>query len=144
MTAWFASPSLSGTACKIRSWLRKLKQFRDELAEVGQAERIDWIDFSAPPNGCCFALGGPMAVLRETALKSPKLLSPKFAEMFDSAKYQFLSIDKFRMHFQYLMSHERAVSHDFFLITAADQALPDRFSRTASLTDSKALRPFKW
>jgi hypothetical protein len=147
-SAQFQHPRLSfmslGQCIPLLARLPQAQHFRGELAELGQAEWIDWIDFSAPPDGCCFALSDPMAVLGKKDLKSPKLLSPKFAEMFDSAKYQLLSKDKFRMHFQYLMSHDRAVGYDFFLITAADQSLPDRFLRNASVTNFTALRPFKW
>ncbi len=131
-----------GQCIPLLACLPQAKAFRAELALLGQAPWIDWIDFSAPPDGCCFALADPMPLAGVPSLKSPKLLSPKFAEMFEAARYRILRKDKFQMHFQYLMSHDRAVDYDYFLITAADKTLKDRFAHVPSVTNFVALRPF--
>jgi hypothetical protein len=72
----------------------------------------------------------------------PKLLSPRFAEMFDAAGYRSLKKDKFRMHFQYLMASERAVDYDYFRITAGARTLGQRFAHCESVRDYAGLRPF--
>ncbi|PVE41816.1 hypothetical protein [Limnohabitans planktonicus] len=123
--------------------LPQAQQFRAELSLLGQTQWIDWIDFSAPPDGCCFALSDPLALNELRPYKAPKLLSPRFAEMFESAQYRALRKDKFRMHFQYLMASDRAVDYDFFLITAADRSLATRYADAASVVDFSGLRPFQ-
>lgn len=70
----------------------------------------------------------------------PKLMSPRFAEMFDSATYAALRHDRFRIHFQYLMASERAVPYDFFAITAGSQTLAQRFADSPSVTDFSGFR----
>ena len=131
-----------GQCIPLLASLPQAKQFRAELSLLGQTDWIDWIDFSAPPDGCCFALNDPLAFTGQRPHKAPKLLSPRFAEMFEAAQYRALRKDKFRMHFQYLMASERAVDYDFYLITATDQTLSQRFAQLPGVTNYKALQPF--
>lgn len=123
-----------GQCIPLLALLPQAQQFREDLSLLGQTDWLDWIDFSAPPDGSCFALSDPMALTVGEPVKSPKLLSPKFAAMFDPLRYRSLRKDKFRIHFQYLMSHERAVDYDFFLITAGDRTLQERFAHVQSVT----------
>jgi hypothetical protein len=105
--------------------------FRAELAELAQAEGLDWIDFSAPPDGCCFALCDPVTACGVQAggrhPGRPKLLSPRFAELFEPGRYRELRRDKMRMHFQYLMASQRPGDYDFFRITAGARTLGQRY-----------------
>ncbi|MES2978745.1 MAG: hypothetical protein V4731_10000 [Pseudomonadota bacterium] len=129
-----------GQCIPLLALLPQAKRFRAELALLGQAAWVDWIDFSAPPDGCCFALSDPLALTDDGRGRSPKLLSPKFAEMFPLLPYQALRQDKYRMHFQYLMAHERAVDYDYFAISAGDQTLSERFAHLESVRNFTDLR----
>jgi len=119
--------------------------FREELAELATAPRLDWIDFSAPPDGCCFALTDPVAGSGVTPARRvpdrPKLLSPRFAEMFDGPAYELLKRDKFRLHFQYLAAAGQPVAYDYFRITGGARTLAARFADSPSVTDFDRLRP---
>lgn len=120
-------------------------EFRDDLKCLASAEYIDWIDFSAPTDGCCFALVNPLSALQEgsDSIKgTPKLLSPRFAEMFSPADYMTIRRDRFRCHFQYLMASKKAVPFDYFAITAGHRTLADRFNADPSVTDYKDFRFF--
>lgn len=125
--------------------LPQARSFRQELAELARADALDWIDFSAPPDGCSFALADPMEGcgidVPGRLPDRPKLLSPRFAEMFDANTYHALRPDKFRIHFQYLMASQRPVDYDFFRITGGAMTLAQRFAGHASVTDYRALRP---
>ena len=124
--------------------LPQAKGFRADLQRLASAEGVDWVDFGAPPDGCCFALVNPIAAcgvipgVQQT--DRPKLLSPRFAEMFDAATYATLRRDRFRIHFQYLMASERQVPYDFFAITAGDQTLTQRFAESPSITNFNGFR----
>lgn len=131
-----------GQCIPLLACLPQANKFRSELSMLGQIDMIDWIDFSAPPDGCCFAMCDPLAMTRQRPYRAPKLLSPKFADMFGPAKYRTIRKDKFRMHFQYLMASERLVAYDFFLITAANLSLAERYKHAASVNDFTGLRPF--
>lgn len=121
--------------------------FRGDLQRLANATAIDWLDFSAPPDGCCFALTDPLAacgIRNEKGHKNrPKLLSPRFAEMFGSAQYTAIKRDKLRMHFQYLMAGSTAASYDFFAITGGSSTLSDRYMADASVKNYKGLQVFK-
>lgn len=118
--------------------------FRDDLRLLGRTADICWIDFSAPPDGCSFALCDPLQAcgvdLPGRLPDRPRLLSPRFVQMFDAPAYAALRRDKFRMHFQYLMAADKPASYDYFAITAGDQTLADRFAAHPSITDFKGLR----
>jgi hypothetical protein len=118
--------------------------FRQELTVLATAPKLEWIDFSAPPDGCCFALTDPVAGsgldLPNRAADRPKLLSPRFAQMFNGAAYAALKRDKFRMHFQYLMASPVPVEYDYFRITAGARTLQDRYAGQDSTRNFNALR----
>ena len=126
--------------------LPQANDFRADLQRLASAEGVDWIDFGAPPDGCCFALVDPIAACGVVAavpnLNRPKLLSPRFADMFAAPAYAALRRDRFRIHFQYLMASERAVPYDFFAITAGHQTLAERFADLPSVTGFKGFQPF--
>jgi hypothetical protein len=125
------------------SLLPQAQAFREELAELGRAERLDWVDFSAPPDGCCFALVDPLAScgLMRVADR-PRLLSPRFAEMFDADTYKLLRRDKLELHFQYIKASARQVSYDYFAITAGPLTLAGRFGATPGVVGYARFRPF--
>ena len=120
--------------------------FRSDLQRLAGATAIDWLDFSAPPDGCCFALTDPLAACGVSGFEEhenrPKLLSPRFAEMFGSAGYIAIKRDKLRMHFQYLMAGSKAVRYDFFAITAGASTLANRFKSDESVQRYAGLQIF--
>jgi hypothetical protein len=121
-------------------------RFRRELQALATAPALTWIDFSAPPDGCCFALVDPLTACDvrcgEALPDRPKLLSPRFAEMFGPGEYLALRNDKFRMHFQYLMASQRKTEYDYFAITAGALALETRFQALEGVKGYRALQPF--
>lgn len=122
--------------------LPQAEGFRHELARLSQT-RLDWIDFSAPPDGCCCALTDPYGLCGVPSARAdfPKLLNPRFADMFDAAAYQALKRDKLQLHFQYLMAAQRPSAYDYFAITAGDRFLADRFADQAPVRNYQGLRP---
>jgi hypothetical protein len=105
--------------------------FRDELRAVGTSPRVDWIDFSAAPDACCFPLVDPLAACGVRSAvggaTGPRLLSPRFFQMFEPAEYAARRRDKFSLHFQYLKAGQRAVDYDYFRITAGARTLAARY-----------------
>jgi hypothetical protein len=145
-----ASPVISlltlGHCIPMLGCLPQAQSFRDDLRLLATSQGIEWIDFTAPPDGCCFALVDPLAScgINESARfpDRPKLLSPRFAEMFNPADYQAIRRDKFRTHFQYLMATGQRTSYDYFAITAGGQALAKRFAEHQSVNNFTKLQIF--
>jgi hypothetical protein len=147
-----ARPVLSlltlGQCIPILGLLPQAVRFRQELARLATSTRLEqWIDFSAPPDGCCFALTDPLEACEVPVpgriIDHPKLLSPRFAQMFDAEGYKALRRDKFRMHFQYLMASALPAGYDYFRITAGSCTLSTRFQTNASVASYHDLRPFR-
>lgn len=126
------------------SSLPSAQRFRDELARIAAEPALDWVDISAPPDGCCFALTDPVAAAGLTASRAdhPRLLSPRFAALFSAEGYAALRRDRLRLHFQYLMAGERAGSYDYTAIVAGPQALGERFAGVPSVDDFRQFRLF--
>jgi pimeloyl-ACP methyl ester carboxylesterase len=120
--------------------------FRAELAVLAAEPSLDWVDFSAPPDGCCFALCDPLQACGVATDKDRcmrfKLLNPRFADMFDSAAYRALKKDRFELHFQYLKVSPRPVDYNYFDITAGPLRLWDRFVSLPGVVDYSGLKPF--
>ncbi|MES2974056.1 MAG: hypothetical protein V4757_10615 [Pseudomonadota bacterium] len=121
--------------------------FRSEIRQVALAPRVEWIDFSAPPDSCCFALVDPLDDAAGSASagsgRNPKLLSPRFAAMFAPQDYAALRADRFRLHFQYIMSAPLPDAYDYFAITAGAWTLATRFAGKPSVTDFNNLKLFR-
>ena len=135
-----------GQCIPLLGCLPQAQEFRQELHLLANAENVDWLDFCAPSDGCCFALVDPVAacgVIPDAPhTDRPKLLSPRFADMFDAATYAALRRDRFRIHFQYLLASKHVVPYDFFAITAGHQTLAQRFAHIPSVTDFGMFRLF--
>jgi hypothetical protein len=133
-----------GQCIPILSLLPKANRFRSQLASVANAEEIDWIDFTAPTDGACFALVDPVAATGITrpdnAEPRPKLLSTRYATLFTPQTYAGMRRSWYRHHFQYLMAGEKAGDYDFFAITAGNQTLGERFRAKASVTNFTGLK----
>ena len=108
--------------------------FRDELRILGHSDRLDWLDMTAPADGCSFVLTDPMICLprreRETRVppyRGPRLLSPRFAQLFSAERWLQIRPDKYRVHFQYLLAGEQAdpsgQGWDFFEVVAGPRPL---------------------
>ncbi|MQR00805.1 hypothetical protein [Glaciimonas soli] len=135
-----------GQCIPIVSLLPQAQQFRDALSTLAQAEKLDWIDFTAPTDGACFALVDPIAVSGISQVNpdepKPKLLSPRFARLFAPATYAKIRRNWYRTHFQYVMASEKAGEYDYFAITAGHLTLAERHQSLPSVQHYKRPKVF--
>lgn len=113
------------------------QRFRDELALVSRTPGLDWIDVSAAIDSACFPLCDPVEAsgLKQAnpTKPSPKIVSARFPKLFTPETYKVLRRQFKRAHFQYLLSAEIKGDYDYFLITAGDQTLGERFAHLGSV-----------
>ena len=118
--------------------------FRNDLRRVSDDPRITWVDVSAAIDGACFPLTDPLAAcgLEQADPKkpSPKIVSARFPKLFTPQTYKKLRRDFSRAHFQYLMAAELPGDYDYFLITAGDMTLGQRFAHLKSVTGFNRFR----
>ena len=120
--------------------------FRAELDRLARDPELDWVDFTAPPDGCCFALTDPITaagLAPAERANHPRLLSPRFASLFSPSRYASIKRDRFHLHFQYLMASELPGDYDYTAITAGPQTLGARFASQPSVTDFEQFRSFQ-
>lgn len=121
------------------------QSFRSNLQHLADSAQVRWIDFSAPPDGCCFALTDPLQscrLPRSAASRDRfKLLNPRFIEMHGLQTYQKLKRDKFALHFQYLCAPSQSTEYNYFAITGGGVSLWDRFIDRVSVDGFSDLKP---
>ena len=113
--------------------------FRRELSMLRDDRRFCWIDYGAPPDGCCFPLVDPTTHCGGAPDDEgkPKLLNPRFAQLFSKASYRAVRTDKFRCHFQYLMAGDIVGEYDYFSLTAGPHSLAQRHAGTKGVVGYK-------
>ena len=118
--------------------------FRKDLQRVSDDPRITWIDVSAAIDGACFPLTDPVSACglkqADPDKPSPKIVSARFPKLFTPETYKKLRRDFARAHFQYLMAAELPGDYDYFLITAGDMTLGQRFAHLKSVTGFNRFR----
>ena len=120
------------------------RQFRTDLLRLSASEQVDWIDVTSAVDGACIALSDPLAlsnVSRPAGIRQqPKLVSARFNKLFTPETYATIRRDFLRTHFQYLMAAELPGDYDYFLITAGDKTLAERFAHFDSVTGFNRFR----
>lgn len=129
-----------GECIPLLSYQPEATAFRQELGVLRGARDLNWIDVTAPPDGCCFALIDPTEVCEDglpdgnRGLSGPKRVSPRFAQCFPPERYQAVRRDKYRCHFQYLMAVEVPGTYDYFALSAGPRWLADSFAHQPAVT----------
>ena len=136
-----------GECIPMLSYQPEARCFREELAALARSPQLEWVDVTAPPDGCCFALVDPTAAARPAGAapagwRAPKRLSARFAQAFAPERYARLRKDKYRCHFQYLMATERPTDYDYFTVTGGPLRLADRFAAQRSVDDFRQFQMF--
>ena len=143
-----------GQCVPVLSYQPEAHGFRAELQCLRRRRDLQWLDVTAPPDGCCFALIDPTelspprrpdhveAADAAGGAQGPKRISARFATMFSDAQYRQIRRDKYRCHFQYLMAAEKLAEHDYFAITAGPQRLMQRHEKQPSVRGFRTFQRF--
>lgn len=124
----FALLSL-GQCIPLMSALSPAQALRGDLQTVANSP-IPWLDISAPIDWAAFPGVDPVAGAGLPPAPPgwhPRLLSPRFHQLFGPETYARLKRNRFQVHLQYLMASERPGAFDYFAITAGPQTLSARF-----------------
>ena len=127
-------PALSlltlGHVVPMVSFLPKAGRLRRDLHDLSGADRLTWVDVTAPGDGCAFALCDPVAVtgVAPAAKLWPLVLSASFTQTLSPERWRALRWKFFRLHFQYLCAFDRPRDYDYFQITAGPVPLGQRYA----------------
>ncbi|MEJ6394966.1 hypothetical protein V8J82_17010 [Gymnodinialimonas sp. 2305UL16-5] len=136
-----SGPTLSlltlGQVIPMLSFLPEAGRLRADLAAVSVSHRVDWVDISAPGDGCAFALCDPVSVtgLAGPAKRGPLVLSASFTQTLTAQTRDALKYRLFETHFQYLNAFDalpdRRDAYEYVRVTAGPMMLADRFATRA-------------
>jgi hypothetical protein len=125
----------------------KAQKFRSEIMVVARDPRVTWIDVSAAIDSVCCPLCDPLATSGlsqpDPANPKPKIVSARFPKLFRPESYAALRREFKRAHFQYLLSAELAGDYDYFLITAGNRRLGERFAHLDSVRNFNRFKLWK-
>jgi hypothetical protein len=125
----FAMLSL-GHCIPLLSALSPAAALRADLLRVSRSA-IPWLDVSAPIDWVAFPAVDPVTGAGLPAAPPgwhPRLVSPRFHQLFGPEAYARLKRNRFRVHLQYLMASQRAGQYDYFALTAGSQRLVERYA----------------
>lgn len=103
---------------------------RAEVRSLVTSQRLGWVDFQAPQDWMNFPGFNPVRDLDlgvpETGIANPLIRSAKFREIIAPDLYHRISLQPFRMHFQFLMANDAPGVFDIFALTLGGRCLRDR------------------
>ncbi|MGR3398644.1 MAG: hypothetical protein ACU0DH_11535 [Paracoccus sp. (in: a-proteobacteria)] len=119
-----------GQVIPMAAFLPDADRLRADLAFLGRAERVFWVDVTAPGDACCFALCDPVAVsgVAGPDQRSPLVLSAAFRQTLSPERQAALRGRWIQLHFQYVGAFDRPLNYDYFAITAGPLTLAQRFA----------------
>ncbi|NOD91398.1 hypothetical protein GS636_01200 [Ruegeria sp. HKCCD4884] len=122
-----------GQVVPMVSFLPNAHRLRADLQFLSKQPTVAWVDFTAPGDGCAFALCDPVAVsgVGSPDKKWPLVLSAAFTQTLSPERWKADRWRFFKLHFQYLCAFDRPGAYDYFRITAGPQTLAARFAGRA-------------
>lgn len=120
-----------GECIPLLSLLPNAQAIREDLAYLSITKTIYWVDYTSPADGACFPLVDPVSIsLSPQHIKnSPLLLSPRFYTLYTDEHYQKIRRSFYKLHFLYLMSHDKVGHYDFFALVTGKKSLKERFRK---------------
>ena len=117
-----------GECIPLLSLLPKATAIRKDLACLSSTKYLYWVDYTSPVDGACFPLVDPVKVSlpKQLFYSGPLLLSTRFHKLLDPIYYKKIRRNFYKMHFLYLMSHNKQGEYDFFAMTLGKQSLKKR------------------
>ena len=89
-------------------------------------EALDCVDYSSPADGLCYPQLESQDLDQNLDDQTCILKSPRFHTLFDADHYaRIVRRNKFRIHFQYLLSSHKTDVYDYFYMTAGPMRLKD-------------------
>ena len=121
-----------GQTQSLLSFRKKHGWYHEELSRFAKFPDFNWIDFSSPPDGACFALINVLDFLPNPPKDMPKLLNAQFHKIHTAEHMNEARYFRMLMHFFYLHAngHPQIGTdlYDFVLLIAGNQSARERYS----------------
>lgn len=109
---------------------------RDGIARIVGSPSVLWVEYQAPQDWLNFAGFNPIRDLglggAPETLFNPVVRSARFKDIVEPKTYDSMRFKPFRMHFQFLMSNDRAGEYDYIMIIVGPLTLSERVRAATS------------
>lgn len=120
-----------GQTQSLLSFRKKHGWYHEELSRFAKFPDFNWIDFSSPPDGACFALINVLDFLPNPPKDMPKMLNAQFHRIHTEEHMNEARYFRMLMHFFYLHAngHPQIGTdlYDFVLLIAGNQSARERY-----------------
>jgi hypothetical protein len=110
--------------------------YHDEIAGLSAFPDFNWLDFSSPPDGACYALINVLEFVPNRPPDMPKMLNAQFHRIFSAERMNAARDRRMLMHFFYLEGSDYPQIdtdlYDFILLIAGTQTSRRRYQGRAS------------
>jgi len=121
-----------GQTQSLLSFRKKHGWYHEELSRFAKFPDFNWLDFSSPPDGACFALINVLDFLPNPPKDMPKMLNAQFHKIHTAEHMNEARYFRMLMHFFYLHAngHPQIGTdlYDFVLLIAGNQSARERYS----------------
>lgn len=120
-----------GQTQSISSYRKRRNWYHDELSRFARFPDFNWLDFSSPPDGACFAMVNVLDFLPDPPKGMPKHLNAQFHRAFSETHMNEARYARMLMHFFYLQANDTisvdSDLYDFVLLIAGAQSARERY-----------------
>jgi len=130
-----------GQTQSLLSFRRKRGWYHDEIARIARHPDFNWLDFSSPPDGACFAMINVLDFVDHPPAAMPKLLNAQFHKIHTEEHMNEARYFRMLMHFFYLHAngHPQIGTdlYDFVLLIGGNERSRERYAARQS-----AVKPY--
>lgn len=118
-----------GQCIGLSSFLIFGQDFKRKLKIIAASKNVEWLDVTSLVDGACISQKSPFYAVTEDITANVKLISPRFHTMFSPKRYKRFKLNKFMVHFQYLMASDKLTEYDYFDLTSGNKDFLKNFSK---------------
>jgi hypothetical protein len=127
-----------GQTQALSAYRKGRRWYHEDLARFADFPHFNWLDFSSPPDGACYAMVNVLDFLPNPPKKFPKMLNAQFHRGFTLEHMEAARAHRMLMHFFYMQANDvvelDSDLYDFVLLIAGTQMARDRYRGRPSAT----------
>ncbi|MBL0372534.1 alpha/beta hydrolase [Rhizobium sp. KVB221] len=127
--------TLGETQCLL-AFRNKPNWYHEELSRFAKFPDFNWLDFSSPPDGACFAMINVLDFLPNPPKAMPRQLNAQFHKIFSEDHMNEARYHRMLMHFFYMQASDNpdldSDLYDFVLLISGTQKARERYGKRPS------------
>jgi hypothetical protein len=120
-----------GQTQALSAYRKRRNWYHEELSRFARFPDFNWLDFSSPPDGACFAMINVLDFLPDKPKTMPKMLNAQFHRIFTEDHMNKARFERMQMHFFYMQANDNpqidSDLYDFVLLIGGPQKARERY-----------------